>query len=98
MHDPLTDREVGLAADLLDDAGGLVAEQHRHRPHPVAVDHRQVRVAQPGGLDTHQQLVVAGRRQVEFGDRSTAWRSAYGRGRPIWSRTAPRIFMPTSLP
>ena len=44
--DPLPDRQIGAAlTDLLDDAGGLVTEQHRHRPHPVAVDDRQIGMA-----------------------------------------------------
>src|SRR5262245_50188427 len=29
-------------ADLFDDASGLVTQRHRHRPRPVAVDHRQI--------------------------------------------------------
>ena len=44
--DPLPDRQIGAAlTDLLDDAGGLVTEQHGHRPHPVAVDDRQIGMA-----------------------------------------------------
>ena len=68
MHHPLADGQVADArADPLDDPGGLVAEQHRHRPHPVAVDHRQVGVADARRLDADQNFVAA--------------RAARGRGR-----------------
>ena len=67
--DALPDRHVRHGgAGLLDDARRLVAEQHRHRAHPVAVDHRQIGVAQPGGLDADEQLGVTRRRKVELGD------------------------------
>ena len=57
--------EIGDARpDLLDDAGRLVAERHRQRARPVAVDHRQVGMAQARGLDPHQHL--AGTRQIEL--------------------------------
>ena len=56
-------------ADLLDDPGRLVPEQHRHGPHPVAVHHRQIGMAHACGLDADQQLVGAGWRQLEVGDR-----------------------------
>ena len=70
-HDhPLSDREVRhRGADPLDDARRLVAEQHRHRADPVAVDDRQVGVAQAGGLDADQELGVTRRVEVEVGDR-----------------------------
>ena len=65
-HQPLSDRDVGDAgADFLDDTGRLVAEQHRHRPDPAAVDDRQVGVAHARGLDAHEKLAGAGGRQVE---------------------------------
>ncbi len=42
-HYVITALEVRDArAELLDDAGGLVAEHHRHRPRTVAVDHGEV--------------------------------------------------------
>ncbi len=67
--DALPDGHVGDGgAGLLDDARRLVSEQHRHRAHPVAVDHRQVGMAQPCGLDADQQFGVAGRREVELAD------------------------------
>ena len=69
QHHPLTHGQVVDAlTDPLDDPGGLVAEQHRHRPHPVAVDHRQVGVADAGRLDSDHDLAASRRRQVEFGD------------------------------
>ncbi len=57
-------RSVTPGAELLDDAGRLVAERHRHRPRPVAVDHRQVGVAQPGRGDLDQHLARTGRRRA----------------------------------
>src|SRR3954451_18573567 len=59
---------VGLGPDLDDTTGRLVAEQHGHRPDPVAVDNAQVRVADPGGFQTDQDLSGPGCSQVEFGD------------------------------
>ena len=69
-HDVVTDGEVvaGVRADLLHDAGGLVAQRHRQRPGPVAVDHREVRVAQAGGLDPDQDLPGPGRIELELFD------------------------------
>ena len=63
-----TAKSEAASAHLLDDAGGLVAEQHRHRAHPVAVDHRQVGVTQPGGFDADEQFALARRRQIQFAD------------------------------
>ena len=51
-------------AERLDHACGFVTQHHRQRPRPVAVDHRQIRMAEPGGLDPHQDL--AGARAVEL--------------------------------
>ena len=91
---PLSDRRVGDAGpDLLDDPGRLVAEQHRHRPDPAAVDDRQIGMAHARGLDAHEKFAGAGRAPGR--DRCTAsgLDSAYGLGRPICSSTAPRILM-----
>ena len=61
--------QVGDAvADFLDDAGHLVAKHHRQRPRTVAVDHRQVRMTQPGGAHLDQHLARPGSREVEFLD------------------------------
>ena len=57
--------EAGHAgADFLHDARGFVPERHRQRPRPVAVDHRQVGVAESRRADPHQHLAGPGR--VEF--------------------------------
>ena len=53
-------------ADLFDDAGRFMAQRHRHRPRPVAVDHRQVGVAQARGFDPHQHLARPRRVEFEF--------------------------------
>ena len=60
------------AAGFLDDAGHLVAEHHRQRTRPVAVDHREVGVAQARGADAHQHLPGPGRGQFELFDREGA--------------------------
>ena len=58
-HDPVAGRHVRDAlADRLDDAGALVAEQHRERvPPAVLLDHVQVAVADAGRLDLDEHLV-----------------------------------------
>ncbi len=49
-HDALAYGHVGHAvANLLDDSGCLMPEQHRRRPHLVAVHHRQVEWYTPHG-------------------------------------------------
>ena len=45
--------------NLLDDARRFVAQRHRGRPRPVAVDHRKVRMAQSRGRDAHQRIAMA---------------------------------------
>ena len=62
-HDAVAGRERGHAlADLLDDAGALVAEQDRERQSPAArLDDVQVAVADPAGLDAHLHLARPGR-------------------------------------
>jgi hypothetical protein len=60
---------VHARAERLDHAGGFVAQHHRQRPWPVAVDHRQVRVAQAGGLDPHQHFAGAGGVELDRLDR-----------------------------
>ena len=70
QRDVVADREVGDAfAQLHHLAGRLVAERHRHRPRAVAVDHRQVGMAQARGADAHQHLAAAGRREFDLLDR-----------------------------
>ena len=83
---------VDAGAELLDDAGRLVAERHRHRPRPVAVDHRQVRVAQPRRRDLDQDLARSGRVELDRLDRQRL-RLRVGRRAPISFSTAALIFM-----
>src|SRR5690606_32751422 len=59
---------VDAGADLLDDAGAFVAEDHRHRPRPGAVDHRKVGVTEAGGGDLHQYFAGAGRVELDLLD------------------------------
>ena len=68
-------------ADLLDHSGGLVSEQHRHRAHPIAVDHRQIGVTQPGGFDADQEFALTRRRQIQLAD-GERFRLGVGAGEP----------------
>ena len=45
-----------------------MAEQHRHRPHPVAVHHREIGVANAGGLDADQHLTALRTVELEIDD------------------------------
>ena len=68
--DVVADGEIVDAfAQRLDDARGLVAECHRKRPGPVAVDDAEVRMAQARGLDGHPHLTGAGGVQCHGLDR-----------------------------
>jgi len=74
--DVVAGHEVGhVLADRLDDARRLVPEGHRHGPRAVAVDDREVGVAQPGRADPHQDFAAA--RPVQL-DRCDAERLACG--------------------
>jgi hypothetical protein len=55
-------------AYLLDDCGRFMAERHRHRPRPVAIDYRKVRVAQARSDDLDQHFLTAWGRQVHGRD------------------------------
>ena len=46
----------------------LVTECHRHRPHAVAIDDRQVRMAEPRRADPDQHFAWPGRGQLQFLD------------------------------
>ena len=70
----------------------LMPQRHRHRPDAVAVDHRQVRMTQAGGVDADEQLAGAGRGEVELGQRQRA-AVANGPAAPVAARTAAVIFM-----
>jgi hypothetical protein len=48
-----------VATDLFDDAGALVAEKSRQRERGDLALHAEVGVADPGGDDAHEDLVVA---------------------------------------
>ena len=64
-HDTVARHGIGHpVADFFDDAGGLVAEQHRQRAGPIAVHDAEVGGADARGLDAHQQF--AGRGPIEF--------------------------------
>ena len=75
-----------LGADLLDDAGALVAQDDRRLDRRVALPEEQVGVAQPAGADAHQRLARAQRRRrdlldaqrrVELGHDGGAHRATY---------------------
>ena len=70
-HDAVAGCDRGHAlADLLDDSGALVAEQDRERQSPAArLDHVQVAVADPAGLDAHLHLARPGRIERDLLDR-----------------------------
>ena len=69
-HHPLAHVEgVDTRTDLLDPAGGLVAEQHRSGAWSVPVDDRQIRMTYPGSLDADQDLTWSGWIEIQFGDR-----------------------------
>ena len=65
--------QVGDAvAERLDDSRRFVAERHRHRARPIAVDHRKIGVAQARGGDLHEHLAGTGRRELQRLDRERA--------------------------
>ena len=53
---------------MLDDAGSLVAEHHRRRPLPLALDLVQVGTADAGRSNPDDDVVRAWLRQVELDD------------------------------
>ncbi len=68
-HHVIAGREVlDALADLLDDAGGLVAEDHGQRVAPAAVGGDDVGMADGAGLDRHADLARARRRQGQVLD------------------------------
>ncbi len=97
-HDPLADLDVvDAVAELLDDAGCLMTQQHRDRAWPVPVDDRQIRMADAGRLHTDEHLTGAGG-SSSSSQTVIGFDSAYGRGRPISSSTAPVIFIVAVCP
>ena len=71
----------------LDNSRRLVAERHRHRTRPRAVDHRQVRMAEARRRHLHQHFAAAGGAKIELGDFERLRLGVRGR-RPGWRRTA----------
>ena len=59
---------VHAGADLDDLARALVAQHDRHRPRPVAVDQRQVGMAEPAAAHLDQHLALAGRIEIDLDD------------------------------
>ena len=65
-NDVIADGKVLHAgAELHDLTGRLMAEHHGQRARAIAVDGRKVGVAEAGGADAHQDLVLARRVQVQ---------------------------------
>ena len=69
QHDMIAGFEVAHAfADVLDDSRRLVAERHRDRPRPRAVDHRKVGMAEARRRHLDQDFAAAGGTKVELHD------------------------------
>ena len=69
QHDVIADGEIGDAlADFGDDSRRLVAEHHRRRTRPRAVDYRQVGMAEAGRRHAHQHFAAAGAIEVDADD------------------------------
>jgi hypothetical protein len=65
----VADLDVVHARAQLDDlARALVAQHDRHRPRPVAIDQRQVGMAEPAAAHFHQHLALARRIEIELSD------------------------------
>ncbi len=81
-NNPVADREalVVLGPQRLDDARRFVAQCHRHGAGTIAVDHRQVRMAQARRVDSDEQLAAA--RWIE-GQRRQFQRTIVGIGTGI---------------
>src|SRR5471032_2007305 len=60
---------VDARSELLHDAGGFVAEHHRCRTRMVAVDHREVRMAEGRRADLHKHFAMAGIVEFDLLDR-----------------------------
>ena len=52
--------------DLLDNPSRLVAERHRQRPRPIAVDDGKVGMAEAGGDDAHQDFAGTGAVELDL--------------------------------
>jgi hypothetical protein len=75
----ITDDEVSdTAADLFDDTGTFVAENHRQRPRSIAINDREVGVAESSRFHLDEHFTRAGRCEIDIGD--FEW-SGFGIGR-----------------
>ena len=79
---------VHARPELLHHARRLVPERHRHRPWPVAVDHRQIGVTQPGRLDPAPALRRGPAPAARAVDRAAASRPRKATVAPIAFNTA----------
>jgi hypothetical protein len=59
---------VHAGADLDDLARAFVAQDDRHGPRPIAVDERQVGMAEPAAPHLDQHFSLAGRIEIELDD------------------------------
>ena len=76
--DMVSDLEVGNALpEFVNDAGSLVTERHRHGSRSIAVDDRQIGVAQARGRDLDEHLTIPRRREIDGRDLQRL-------GRRIW--------------
>ena len=58
-------RKIGYpVAEFAHYSGRLMTQHHRHWARPVTIDCRQVRVAQPRGLDLDEHFTKTGRTQL----------------------------------
>src|SRR5690606_31152168 len=65
-NDMIADREIFHAwTEFHDLAGSLMTQHHRERTRAIAVDGREVRVAKPRRADADQNLVLAGRSEIQ---------------------------------
>ena len=65
----VTDEEIGdTGSECFDPTGTFVAEHHGQRSRSVAVDHREIGVAEPRRTDAQQHLPGARRREFELHD------------------------------
>jgi hypothetical protein len=69
-HDDVIARREILDSrpEPLDDTGGFVPEHHRGRTRPVAVDDREIGMAQPGGGDAHEHLAWSRLGELDLAD------------------------------
>jgi hypothetical protein len=59
---------VHSVAELFDNASGFMAKRHWHRARAITVDHRQVRMAEPGRFDADKNFANTRRLEIELFD------------------------------